>query len=51
MRNILRYVGNMSYVDISKYVDTDCEIYVEPFSGSFGAGFNLMEKDYSRKQC
>lgn len=51
MRNILRYVGNMSYVDISKYVDTDCEIYIyiEPFAGSFGAGFNLMEKRLFKK--
>ena len=49
MRNILRYVGNMSYTDIGKYVDTDCEIYVEPFAGSFGAGFNLMEKRLFKK--
>lgn len=49
MKSILRYIGNMSNIDISKYVDTNCEIYVEPFAGSFGAGFNLMEKRLFKK--
>ncbi len=49
MKNILRYIGNMSNIDISDYIGTDCETYVEPFAGSFGAGFNLMEKRIFKK--
>lgn len=49
MKNILRYIGNMNSIDISNYIDNKCKIYVEPFAGSFGAGFNVMEKRYFRK--
>lgn len=49
MRNILRYIGNMSSIDIASYIPNDCNTYVEPFAGSFGAGFNLMEQKYIQK--
>lgn len=46
MKNILRYIGNMSSVDIVPYIFEGCNTYVEPFAGSFGAGFNVMEQKY-----
>ena len=49
MKNILRYIGNMNNVDISKYIDDKYKIYVEPFAGSFGSGFNVMEQRYFHK--
>lgn len=49
MKNILRYIGNMNTINISEYIDNNCKIYVEPFAGSFGSGFNVMEQRYFYK--
>lgn len=46
MKSILRYIGNMSNIDITPYIMDGCKAYVEPFAGSFGAGFNVMEQKY-----
>lgn len=46
MKSILRYIGNMSNIDITPYVIDGCKAYVEPFAGSFGAGFNVIEQKY-----
>jgi DNA adenine methylase len=47
--SILRYTGSMHNIHIRKYVDDSIDTYVEPFSGSFSCGINLMDEGFLHK--